>query len=393
MVGLLIELISSCDSLYSYSVCQLWLQLDHNLTSKQPLVQVAMWSIGEFADLLIGCSNTEQLNNEVVGEQEIIDKCEEVLSSLQVTLISKEYTLNALIKLSVRFPEQTPRIKKIVDLFGCSHSIELQQRAVEFTTLFSKHNQLRPSVFEKMPQMVKSERKSSDTEIEAKGEETLIASNNVDSIPQSNSSALLDLLDLSPTNEVNHVEPVKPDSNSAAVSNVLDLLGILDAPVEPSLPAPVVNNPTNDLNNLDALFGGGSNTTAPVLNGNNSLLGNNILDIDPAPLDDPLKISSPPAATATSIPPLTAFEKNGLKIVFHFEKSTENQLTISLIANNNTESVIEDFLFQAAVPKVRFWLLTHQQTNPFFSVIPTSTDATFQYNHSSELQRNFKSTD
>lgn len=51
---------------------------------------------------------------------------------------------------------------------------------------------------------------------------------------------------------------------------------------------------------------------------------------------------------------LTAFEKNGLKIVFGLEKlpDTSNTLSINVTATNNTLSNMTDFLFQAAIPKV-----------------------------------------
>lgn len=326
------------------------MQFDEDLTSKQPLVQVSMWTFGEFADLLIRSSNTEELNNESVTEHQMIDKCEEVLSSLQMTIITKEYTLNALIKLSVRFPEQAPRIKQIVDLFGCSHSIELQQRAVEFTTLFSKHNHLRPSVLEKMPQMTKSERRTeAETESEViNQQENSPQSNKVELITQSNSSALLDLLDLSPPNDIINVPSTQTDTkvNLSAANDVLDLLGSLNNATSP-VNFPTISNDkaSSELNNLDVLFGN-STPAMPVLNGNNN--SNSILDsIDSNFVEKSVN-------SLNSIPPITAYEKNGVKIVFNFEKSIENPLllSITLIANNNTDSVIEDFLFQAAVPKV-----------------------------------------
>lgn len=56
------------------------------------------------------------------------------------------------------------------------------------------------------------------------------------------------------------------------------------------------------------------------------------------------------------IPPITAFEKNGLKIVFEFDKPPDNphMIIINLIATNHSLAPIQDFLFQAAVPKVIF---------------------------------------
>ena len=54
------------------------------------------------------------------------------------------------------------------------------------------------------------------------------------------------------------------------------------------------------------------------------------------------------------IPNITAFEKNGLKVVFGFERDIINTTTvaITLTATNSTPVTINDFVFQAAVPKV-----------------------------------------
>ena len=119
-------------------------------------------------------------------------------------------------------------------------NIELQQRAVEFCTLFTKHSSLRPSLLEKMPPLPKLNRKERENEKEENqftngdllneslGESKLIASNK-------NSNALLDLLgdvigDLDSSSIVNN----NLNSKSATVNgettsnNILDLLSGLD---------------------------------------------------------------------------------------------------------------------------------------------------------------------
>lgn len=54
------------------------------------------------------------------------------------------------------------------------------------------------------------------------------------------------------------------------------------------------------------------------------------------------------------VPVLTAYEKDGLKIIFSLNKAIDsNVLAINVVATNETlSSIITDFLFQAAVPKV-----------------------------------------
>ena len=49
---------------------------------------------------------------------------------------------------------------------------------------------------------------------------------------------------------------------------------------------------------------------------------------------------------------MTAIEKNGLRIIFTFERQ-DTILLIHLQATNSTENPITNFIFKAAVPKVK----------------------------------------
>ena len=52
---------------------------------------------------------------------------------------------------------------------------------------------------------------------------------------------------------------------------------------------------------------------------------------------------------------MTAYNKNGLKIDCTFERSNQNPniAVITIHASNLTEAEMTEFVFQAAVPKVR----------------------------------------
>ncbi|KAH7982126.1 hypothetical protein HPB52_003179 [Rhipicephalus sanguineus] len=153
VVGSLIQLISETSSLHTYTVQQLWQQISQeDFSARQPLAQVACWCIGEFGDLLNSSdgADAEPVN---VTEDEIIDFYEKMLSNNQVQLVTKEYAVTSLMKLSVRFTSSAPRIKKVVDAFGGNMNVELQQRSIEFSSLFSKFDHLRGSLLERMPPM------------------------------------------------------------------------------------------------------------------------------------------------------------------------------------------------------------------------------------------------
>lgn len=97
----------------------------------------------------------------------------------QNTVVTKQYTLLSLTKLSTRFQKghesvlhiylmitisRNPlsrynvifcyrKIRQIIDTFGSNLHIELQQRGIEFSQLFRKYDHLRPALLERMPPM------------------------------------------------------------------------------------------------------------------------------------------------------------------------------------------------------------------------------------------------
>lgn len=338
VVGSLIQLISYSTTHHAYTVHQFWRQLTGDLESKQPFVQVAMWVLGEYADLL--STPDLDLNQEAVCEDDVIHKCESVINSNLMTIVSKEYAVSTLMKISVRFPNSSNRIKVVIDGFGSHMNSELQQRSVEFSTLFTKHDNLRASLLEKMPPMKPSEKKLNNqngqaTKNEMNGDfDDISPSQEVSkNMEQESSSALLDLLSLGELSPVSPASsPVKPDVMQSVSIDVLDLLGELDLN-----PMPVINTVMD-------------NSTAvhiPVVqNGANNRL-NSLLEGFDSDVPTPAIVK----------PSMDAYEKDGLKLKFEFEPNPElSTTTITMSASNSTFNPITDFLFQAAVPKVSFFL-------------------------------------
>ena len=81
----------------------------------------------------------------------MLDVLEKTLVSSLSSVISKEYALNALVKLSTRFNQTVDRVKAIVHPYASSTDIELQQRAAEFSHLFGTFSELRNGLLERMP--------------------------------------------------------------------------------------------------------------------------------------------------------------------------------------------------------------------------------------------------
>ncbi|KAK9693608.1 Adaptin N terminal region [Popillia japonica] len=328
VITCMIQLISESTSQQAYITLQLWKALKDDTMDKQPLTQVATWAIGEFGDLLLTAS-IEDVDITRPTEDEVIEVYQRLLWSPQNSSTTKQYTLLSLTKLSTRFNNSNPKIQQIVSSFCSSLHIELQQRGVEFTQLFGKYSNLRSALLERMPPM-ELVRQESDAQPNGDLEQLEVKSDVSPKHITNESNALLDLLG-SDSSDLDIVKTTNTTSQPITNSNnqdLLDLLGGLD--VSPAIPTTDTGlNFISENNNPTIAF---NNTNSNFLTGD-FFSTNTIKEKD--------------------VPTLTAFEKNGLKIIFALEKlpDTSNTLSINVTATNTTLSNMTDFLFQAAIPK------------------------------------------
>ncbi|XP_065844419.1 AP-1 complex subunit gamma-1-like [Oscarella lobularis] len=304
----LIHLFAGMTSIHAYVTQQLFVVLRDDI-SQQSLVRIGVWCIGEYGDVLLSESSTEDEPIEV-NETEVLDILEAVLKSPHSTLVTQNFALTAVMKLSARFSETNDRIKSIIEQYGESMDVELQQRSVEYSKLFTAYSHMRNGLLERMPlPEVKS----------------VIAGSEIDENVETN--------DATSEQPAAPVAPQVQQMPAQAEPSLLDLLGDSE-PQAPAQPQPAASQPGGDL--LDILGGIGVSNPAPSVGGLSDLLG------------------GVPQPSAAGFPPVTAFEKNGLKIVFSFEKVANNP---SNIINVNTEATnalpitMTDFVFQVAVPK------------------------------------------
>ncbi|CAB0037589.1 unnamed protein product [Trichogramma brassicae] len=335
VVACTIQLISETQSQQVYAVSALWRALEEDTYDKQPLTQVATWCIGEYGDLMLYGPHPDDANAPVnLTEEEVIDVYHKLLWSQQNSVVTKQYALLSLTKLSTRFQRGNEKIRQIIDTFGSNLNIELQQRGIEFSQLFRKYDHLRPALLERMPPMETAKPQANgiigvvngDSEVE---EEKTLNVEPINTVPQSDSSALLDLLggtDLSsPTTVPTVISTTAPISTSNN-NDLLDLLGGLDL----TATAPVLTIPQQQ-------------SPPQLFSPDNS----NFL------VDGLLNSSSTPISTVPDSPSMTVFDKQGLKITFKLQRTLDNPdlLVINMAALNSSSSQINDFLFQAAVPK------------------------------------------
>ncbi|CAH1959514.1 unnamed protein product [Acanthoscelides obtectus] len=352
-----IQLISESPTHQGYVTLQLYRALKEDLQNRQPLIQVGVWCIGEYGDLLTSAQSDDDIQPPT--EEEVVEVYQRVLWSPQNTVTTKQYALMSLVKLSTRFTNTVSKIQSMIATFRSSLHVELQQRGVEFSQLFGNYSHLRAGLLERMPPLDAggtgrgSDANQLNGEVE---EEGMLGGGSPEGDEEeaigaiSNTNALLDFLDLDVINPAARTPPanVPPPglltsshsqpsmTNNTNNQDLLDLLGL--GPLGPPTVPPTENNNGSqppampaplDNGNLDFLAGGEGVFAPPVMN-------NVILE--------------------KQLPQMTAYEKDGLRVIFGLEKPTAGSanpdtLTIHVTANNNTLSNMTDFLFQVAVPR------------------------------------------
>lgn len=333
-----LQLISDSSSHQQYITLQLYRALSDDLYNRQPLTQVAVWSVGEYGDLLLKAPPDEEHGIQPPTEEEIIEVYHRLLWSPQNSSTTKQYALMSLTKLSTRFTRATNQIQEIIKSFRSSLHIELQQRGVEYSQLFGKYDHLRPALLERMPPMEVI--RQTDENVHTNGDLDGLEPQSEESSPQhvpSESNALLDLLGggddldiIKPSSEPPRPPPISNSNNQ----DLLDLLGL--GPLTDSTPV------SNDTNNIGLILENNNANILPVMNNQNS----NFLT------DDLFSSVLTTESITSSIQPLTAFEKDGLTVLFSFDGVKENNtVTINVTASNHSLSTMTEFLFQAAVPR------------------------------------------
>ncbi len=147
-----VRLIATTPDLQTYSVQKLYAGLKDDIT-QEGLTLAGTWVIGEYGDALLrgGQYEEEELVQEV-RESDVVDLFTTILDSSYATQIVTEYITTSAMKLTTRLkdPSQIDRIRRILSSRTSDLSVEIQQRAVEYSNLFA-YNDVRKGVLERMP--------------------------------------------------------------------------------------------------------------------------------------------------------------------------------------------------------------------------------------------------
>ncbi|CAH9107581.1 unnamed protein product [Cuscuta epithymum] len=364
----LIVVITNAPNLHGYAVRSLYGALQ-TAGEQEILVRVAVWCIGEYGEMLV--SNKAMLDIEepaTVTESDAVDVVVAALTSHSSDLTTRAMCLIALLKLSNRFPSCSQRINDTIAQYKGSFVLELQQRAMEFNSIISKYQKIRPTLLERMPvldEATYSGRRAGsvpgavstsqgpsvkvpngvDKPVSAPLLDLLdLGSDDVPAPSSSGGDFLQDLLgiDLSPA----ATQPGLNHEQKSGTDVLLDLLSIGTPLAQNSGPSPpqaltTEGNNKNSVDLLDRLSSPLAQTSLPAIN---------------SPMMDLLDgISSSPSIESKDpqYPQIIAYESSSLKLTFDFSKNPENPQTtvIKAIFTNTTQNVFTDFIFQAAVPK------------------------------------------
>ena len=370
-----IQLVSAESAeLQPYIVHEAWkaLKETENCSEKQPLTQVSCWCIGEYGTFLLDGHSVDG-ETLVVSEDEVIEVYQKILFASHISVVTKQYGLMSITKLSTRFPNATPKIQEIINAFGSNLQIDLQQRGVEFSQLFRKFDNMRAALLEPMPPMEKDTSllpAGVGSEDESKHNGNLINGNEPSLIgPEATTDGSGSLVELIGGIGLEQTTPTSSTGGGGGGQDLLDLLGGIDFSSGSSPAAPISALPTGgpkieEPNLLDDILGQVNKPSQPssMMMNNNTVSNNSLNDLLGGL--GPMSNSSNGAQTtpvfpdglnnqaSINIPSVTAYEANGIKVsLFVKSSNTPNLISLTLEASNINHSAVKDFNFQAAVPK------------------------------------------
>lgn len=346
-----VRLIATTPELQTYAVQKLYASLKEDIT-QEGLTLAASWVIGEFGDNLLrgGQYEEEELVKEV-KESDIIDLFTNILNSTYATQSVTEYIVTALMKLSTRMkdPAQIERIRRLLSNRTADLSVEIQQRAVEYTNLFG-YDQIRRGVLERMPPPEIREEQRVLGEPTNKRQSRILKDKSKKAPKQTEQDMLLDLMGGS---EAPATTPAVNGSQNTA-DLLADILGgdsaSASAPAaQPAPAAPAANTKSAIMD----LFGSNTSTPQPApaqqTSASQDLLGGSGGAATPSPAPSP---SVAPTAH-------TAFNKDELLLTLQVQrKDSGGAQVLARFRNTSNLSRFTGVGMQAAVPKSQRLQLT-----------------------------------
>lgn len=338
-----IRLVAHTPELQAYTASKLFLALKADI-SQESLTLAATWILGEYSEILVEGGLTDEEEPKSISDKDIIDLLFSILDSPYANHLIRQFVLAAITKISSR-PTTTSdgqdRIANVLLKYTTNPELELQQRAVEFASLYSL-NELREGVLERMP----------PPELKA----TVLGVVSENKPVGSTKSQDADLLGsddvISPTGNT--------DAGAAAPAvSSHDLLAEIFGSSSTSPPAPTAAAPAQParsaVDDILGLFGSTSisptpTSTAPAPTPAAAPPASSIFAaLSSAAVPAP----TPAAPVAPKLQSYTAYDKNELKIVLTPNPQKPGVVVIRASFQVTGSNPVMGVNFQAAVPKTQ----------------------------------------
>ncbi|KAF7128550.1 hypothetical protein CNMCM5793_003338 [Aspergillus hiratsukae] len=336
-----VRLIATTPELQTYCVQKLYTSLKEDI-SQEGLTLAATWVIGEYGDSLLrgGQYEEEELVKEV-KESDIVDLFNNILNSTYATQTVVEYITTASMKLTVRMtdPAQIERLRRFLNSRTADLSVEIQQRAAEYTNLFG-YDQIRRGVLERMPPPEIREEQRVLGAPSKKRQSKLLKDKSKKPAKQAEQDLLVDLMGGA---DVPATSPAANGSQNTA-DLLADILGGdsgISSPAPPAAHAPTQSVNTSAIMDLFGSSNGGAPSPRPAepASASMDILGG--LGSAPSPAPSPL-------AAAVH----TAYNKNDLTLTLQVQRGGNGNAQIQARFRNVSDfSQFSNVGLQAAVPK------------------------------------------
>ncbi|KAJ5364211.1 AP-1 complex subunit gamma-1 [Penicillium cataractarum] len=337
-----VRLIATTPELQTYAVQKLYSSLKEDI-SQEGLTLAATWTIGEYADSLLqgGQYEEEELVKEV-RESDIVDLLTNILNSTYANQTVVEYIITASMKLTTRLsdPAQIERLRRLLSSRTADLSVEIQQRAVEYSNLFG-FDQIRRGVLERMPAPeIREEQRVLGAPTKKRQSKILRGKSTKVSKPAEHDL----LLDLMGGSDAPVASPTSNGSNTADL--LADILGGADSSTSSPAPAPMGQTSMNNAVIME-LFGSSGASPSPQpaqqpASASLDLLGGGASAPSP---------SASPAPVSASTPAHNVYNKDGLVLTLQVQRSGPNAQILARFRNESNFDSFANVGLQAAVPK------------------------------------------
>ncbi|KAK0218111.1 adaptin N terminal region-domain-containing protein [Armillaria fumosa] len=333
-----IRLVAHTPELQAYTASRLYRALRDDI-SQESLTLAATWIIGEYSEIIIEGGLVDDDVAKQVTDKELVDLLLSILDSPYANYLTRQYVLSAITKMAARpttSAVQQERISEVLTQYTTSPELELQQRAVEFASLFNL-GELREGVLERMP----------PPELKATVMGVVSENKPVGSTESRN------LLGDEPVSSVNGSSTTSVPNDQQLIAEIFGSSGGGSTSSTSASPQPTSQRTTID--DILGLFGPSNGTTIStpaVPSISPALVSTSSLFDSPAspPPQAPVPQAQPAAPHLTSY---TAYDRNELKITLTPQTSLTRPGVVLILARFQVTggNAVTGLTFQAAVPK------------------------------------------